>query len=178
MTASAGPDGVLTYVPRWVHLTHSALSSFLALVVRLMGVRLNLPGQLALLLVVVAGVLATAADRARACRPTVRPDRALRHSPGGDGTDQQSVGAKRHLSVGADDHGREQPTARGLTHSTRPAGPHRRTSWRPAGPPAISTRQQPARRKITPSAESSEVRRWIGLSHAPRSAGSSPAPQR
>ncbi len=61
MTASAGPDSVLTDLPRWVHLTHAALIGFLALVMlaRLVGVRLNLPGQLALLLVVVAGVLAT-----------------------------------------------------------------------------------------------------------------------
>jgi len=61
MTAGAGPDGVLTGAPRWVHLTHAALIGFLALVMlaRLScGVRLNLPGQLALLLVVVAGVLA------------------------------------------------------------------------------------------------------------------------
>ncbi len=39
---------------------HAALIGFLALVTaRLMGVRLNLPGQLALLFVVVAGFLAT-----------------------------------------------------------------------------------------------------------------------
>jgi hypothetical protein len=60
MTAGAGRVGVLTGVPRWVHLTHAALIGFLALVLlaRLVGLRLNLPGQLALLLVVVAGVLA------------------------------------------------------------------------------------------------------------------------
>jgi len=73
MTARAGPDGVLTGVPRWVHLTHAALIGFLALVMlaRLVGVRLNLPGQLALLLIVVAGVL-TAGSRSGPGLPTDR----------------------------------------------------------------------------------------------------------
>ncbi len=96
MTAGAGRVGVLTGVPRWVHLTHAALG-FLALVLlaRLVGLRLNLAR---------AARAPSRRGRGGAGRgrpigpgPADRPCRltvgGLRHSPGGDGTDQQSVGA-------------------------------------------------------------------------------------